>query len=228
MTRPLEAATATATGQPVLPLAALVYLDVENDPLYAWTGIGDLIFTAGQTGDPSLDGKTFTGLGTIVEISNASEGVGGSDALEISMPGVDPNEPMMRQLVTNRQRWQFRRAIVWMMILDPETEAIEGKPFRIKTGRMDKMPYTEGKQGGVIKVRIEGQQAYGNEPLNSRYSEQVDLNPLDTSQKWIHSLANMPVDLSKSTSGTGSNSGYGGGNGGGGLARWIGSRINSV
>ncbi len=200
MTRPLETATATAVSAPILPLAAIVYLDILDDPLFAWTGIDDLIFTAGQTGDISLDSKTFKGIGTIIEISNVSEGVGGSDALEMSLPGVDPLQPMMKQLITDRRRWQFRRAIVWMLVLDPVTGSIEGKPFRIKTGRMDKMPYTESNQGGVIKVKIEGQQAYGSEPLNSRYSEQVDLNPNDNSQKWVHSLANITPDFNAEVS----------------------------
>ena len=199
MTRPLEAATKAAVDKPILPLAVILYMDILNDPLFAWTGIGDLIFTAAQTGDPSLDSKTFKGLGTAVEIGTMSEGVGGSDALEIALPGVDIAEPMMRQVIRDRQRWQFRRAIVWCMALNETTGAIEGKPFRIKTGRIDAMPYSEGNNAGIIKARIEGQQAYGNEPLATRYSEQIDINPNDTSQKYAHTLANMSAELGKSS-----------------------------
>lgn len=355
MSRPLEIATSEAVGKPVLPLAMIVYLDIADDPLFAWTGIGDLTFGApeliangkfdynlngwvkgygdpkaelinnairittvsgswashsysfptvvGQeyktsvrlvgtsnggahfiksdsavdwgvnradlmpnntttpgvyagkftataatsyihvlggnaagstatyddisvaeqsagltTGDPSLDGKTFKGLGTIAEISNISDGIGGSDAIEIAMPGVDPFQPAMRQLITDRRRWQFRRAVVWMLALDPDTDAIVGKPFRVKTGRMDRMPYTEGRDGGVIKVRIEGQQAYGNEPLNTRYSEQVDLDPNDNSQQWVHHLANITPELGIKTEipgagNTGASVSIGGGSG---------------
>lgn len=229
MSRPLEPAVKTALDKPILPLAAIVYLDILDDPLFAWSGFGDLVFAAGQTGDISLDGKTFKGTGTIIEVSAVSEGMGGSDALEISMPGVDPYEPLMRQLVTNRNRWQFRRAVVWLMLLDPDTDAIVGKPFRIKTGRMDKMPYSETDEAGVIKVSIEGQQAYGNAPLGTRYSESRDIDPRDNSQSWVHSLANMTAAIGQATAqpgtggaggsfsgGSGSGSGSGGGNGGGG------------
>jgi hypothetical protein len=215
MSRPLDPATKTATSQPVLPLAMIVYLDIETDPLFAWTGIGDLTFGASETGDPSLDGKTFKGLGTVAEISDVSDGVGGSDALEIALPGVDPFEPMMRQLITDRRRWQFRRAIVWMLTLDPDTDAIVGKPFRVKTGRIDRMPYAEARNGGVIKCRIEGQQAYGNEPLNTRYSEQFDINPNDKSQQWTHSLANMSPEIGKVSTGIGKSGGGGSGSSGG-------------
>lgn len=199
MTRPLVAATATALDKPILPVAVIVYLDILNDPLFAWSGIGDLVFGVAETGDPSLDSKTFNGTGSIIEISAVSEGVGGSDALDISLPGVDIQEPLLRQLITNRNRWQFRRAIVWLMLLDPDTDLIAGKPFRIKTGRMDRMPLSENDTGGTIKVVIEGQQSYGDIPLGSRYSEQIDINPNDTSQKWAHSLANMQAVIGKNT-----------------------------
>jgi len=195
MTRPLTAATKAAFDKPILPLAVILYLDIEGDPLFAWTGIGDLPFAINETGDPSLDGKTFYGTGNIMEVSEVSDGVGGSDALEISLPGVDLGQPMLRQLITNRKRWQFRRAVVWLMALDPDTDAIAGKPFRIKTGRMDKMPYTENDKSGTVTCRIEGQQAYGNIPLATRYSEQTDINPNDTSQRYVHSLANMTASI---------------------------------
>jgi hypothetical protein len=209
MTRPLDPATSIAVGNPVLPISFALYLDILDDPLFAWAGIGDLVFGAGATGDAFLDGKTFYGTGHIVEISNISDGAGGSDALEVSLQGVDPLQPAMRQIMTNRNRWQFRRAIAWMIALDPETLAPVGKPFRLKTGRMDRMPYTEDKDGGKIKCKIEGQQAYTNRPLSTRYSEQRDINPNDTSQKFVHALANRTPELgvSSATSGNSASSG---------------------
>lgn len=208
MARPLASATATGLNNKVLPLASIIYLDILNDPLFAWSGVGDLVFTAGQTGDPLLDGVTFSGTGNLIEVSAVSDGIGGSDTLEIALPGVDITQPILRQLITNRNRWQFRRAVVWMMLLDETTYAIVGKPFRIKTGRMDKMPLTENKSNGIVKCAIEGQAAYGNTPLGSRYSEQIDLNPSDISQTFVHSLANMSATLGQASSaipGSGSN-----------------------
>lgn len=229
--RPLDPITKAAVDKPVLPLAAIVYLDILDDPLFAWTGIGDLVFAIGETGDPSLDGKTFKGTGSIIEISAASDGIGGSDALEIALPGVDPFEPAMRQVITNRNRWQFRRAVVWLMALDPDTDLIAGKPFRIKTGRIDNMPFSE-QRGGIVKAKIEGQQAYSNSALGTRYSEQRDISPNDRSQAYVHSLANMSAAIGTNsnpasafagggsvTVGGGSSGGYGGG---GGRGDWLG------
>jgi hypothetical protein len=190
--RTLDTATATAFDNLILPMAAIVYLDVQGDPLFAWSGIGDLTFAAGQTGDANLDGLTFTGTGSVIEIGNSSEGIGGSDSLELSLPGVDINDNELKQVVTNRNRWQFRRAVVWLVLLDPDNGSIVGQPFRIKTGRMDQMPYSEdGNGNGIIKCTIEGQQSYGNNALSTRYAEQTDLNPNDTSQKYVFWLANI-------------------------------------
>ena len=215
--RILDAATATAFDNPILPMAAIVYLDVQNDPLFAWSGIGDLVFTAGQTGDANLDGNTFSGTGTLIEIGSIAEGIGGSDSLEITLPGVDINDNELKQVVTNRNRWQFRRAIVWLVLLDPNTYAIAGKPFRIKTGRMDQMPYSENASGGTIKCTIEGQQSYGNSALATRYAEQIDINPNDTSQKYVFWLANVTAGAAGVASASSvTNSGGGGGGGGGG------------
>jgi hypothetical protein len=81
------------------------------------------------------------------------------------------------------------------MLLDEETGAIAGNPFRIKTGRMDSMPYSESDGEGTVRCKIEGQQAYGNQPLDTRYSEQYLLNNADNSQSWVLSLANMTPAL---------------------------------
>lgn len=195
MSRPLDTATAAAFQQSDLPVGFIIYLDILSDPLLTWTGLGDLVFAAGATGDAQLDGNTFIGSGTAFEIGATTDAIGGSDVMSITLTGVDLTQPMLRQVITNRNRWQFRRAYVWMMVLDPVTYAIVGKPFRIKTGRMDQMPYAESANGGVVTCKIEGQQAYGKQPLMTRYSEALDLNNTDVSQNYVYSLANMTAAL---------------------------------
>jgi hypothetical protein len=202
MTRPLHPLTVAAVNKSVIPLATILRLDIQGDPLFCWSGLGDLVFAAGETGDPALDGFTFTGTGEIIEVGTVSDSVGGSDALEIGLPGVNIQDPILRQVIYNRNRWQFRRAWVWLMLLDEATGAIAGKPFRIKTGRMDSMPYTESDGEGTVRCKIEGQQAYGDQPLDTRYSEQSLINQNDNSQSWVLSLANMTPALGTPSSTT--------------------------
>lgn len=201
MTRPLAAATATALDGAIVPLAVIAYLDILGDPFYGWSGIGDLTFAAAETGDPALDNKTFGGISNLMQISEISEGAGGSDSLELTFPGVDMNDQLAKQIITVKNRWQFRRAIVWLVLLDPVTAAIVGKPFRIKTGRMDAIPYSESGDKAELRVSVEGQQAYGSEPLNTRYSEQINLDNTDTSQQYVYNLSNMSANIGTKTAG---------------------------
>lgn len=199
MTRPLAPATSNAVGQKVLPLAFLLRLDIVGDPLYSWTGIGPLYFAPGSIGDPAIEDITFTGRGEIIGMSNISEGKGGSDVLELSLAGVSLTDPMLRQLIFNHNRWQFKPAYLWGAALDPVTNEVVGKPFRLKTGRIDKMPYDENKGQGIVKCQIESQQSYGKQPLGTRYSEARDLDPNDNSQDYVYSLANINPEFGKAS-----------------------------
>lgn len=204
----------------VVPVAFIIRLDVEGDPLYAWTGFGDLTFAAGATGDSALDGKTFAGITHLVaDVGAVQDSRGGSGALEVSLPGVDLTDEAMRQVVYDRRRWQFKPAWVWLAILDDNGNVV-GKPIRLKSGRMDRMPVEETEDGvGTVTCVIEGYQAYGSEPLSTRYSEQEDIDSADTSQKWVWQLANMTPGLGQANQLAGGSGGDGGGGGGGGGPR---------
>lgn len=192
MSRNIDSATKSALSNPVLPIAAIIRLDIENDPLLAWTGIGDLVFAPGQTGDPALDGLTFKGTAAISEIASITEGDGGSGALELTAPGVDITDVAARQVIYNHNRFRFRQAWVWLVLFDEVTGAIVGKPFRVKTGRIDQMPYQEDESGkATIKCRIESQASYSEEALNTTYSGQKDIDSTDNSQDWVTALANQ-------------------------------------
>lgn len=185
-------AVGTALDGSTLNLAYIIRLDVVDDPLYAWTGFGDLVFAPGATGDAALDGTTFGGITHLIaEVGAVSDAQGGSGALEIVMPGVDLQDELMKQIIYDERRWQFRTAKVWLALLDEDGNLI-GNPIRLRSGRMDQMPVAEGDDGtGTIKCVIESQQAYATGPTASRYSEQKELDPADTSQDWVWQLANM-------------------------------------
>jgi hypothetical protein len=198
-------AVGTILGGDTVPVAFIMRLEITGDPLYAWTGFGDLVIGAAQTGDTALDGRTYTGITHLVaDIGVVSDGRGGSSALEISLPGVDLTDEAMRQVVYNQNKWQFKQAWVWLAILDGDGSPI-GTPIRLKSGRMDQMVVEESEDGaGVVRCIIEGHQAYGGEALATRYSEQGELDATDTSQKWVWQLANMTPGLGQANSLAGS------------------------
>lgn len=194
-----DGAVGAALDGSELNLVYIIRLDVVGDPLYAWTGYGDLTFAPGQTGDSALDGMTFQGITHLIaEVGAVQDARGGSGALEITLPGADLTDEALRQVVYDRRTWQFLPGRVWMAFLD-ENEQLIGKPIRLKSGRMDQMPVEEadGSAGGegTVKCVIEGQQAYASPALATRYAEQAELYPTDTSQKWVWQLANMTPAL---------------------------------
>jgi hypothetical protein len=191
-------ALSTALDGQTLNMAYILRLDITTDPVFAWTGMGDLTFAAGATGDSALDGQTFQGITHLVaDIGAVQDQQGGTNALEISLPGVDLTDEAMRQIVYDRRKWQFKPGRLWLVFLD-DAGAVIGKPVRLRSGKMDLMTVQENDDGtGIVKCIVESQQAYASEPLASRYSEQSNVDATDTSQKYVWQLANMTPTIGK-------------------------------
>jgi hypothetical protein len=210
-------ALSTALDGTSLNMAYILRLDIVTDPVFIWTGLGDLSFGAGVTGDTALDGQTFFGITHLVaDIGAVEDQQGGSGGLEIVLPGVDLTDEALRQIVWDRRKWQFLPGRLWMVFLD-DNGAVIGKPVRMRSGKMDQVLVRESNDGtGVVKIVVESQQVYASEASSTRYSEQYMIDATDTSQNWIWQLANMSPIIGKNnmvTGGSGSGSGvsYSGG-----------------
>lgn len=193
-----DGAVGTALDSRTVDWAWIIRLEVETDPLYAWTGFGDLTFTPGQTGDTKLDGMTFTGITHLVaQVGSVQDKQGGSGPLEIALPGVNLMDEAMKQVIYDQRKWQRKPGYVWVALFDTVTGALIGKPISVRRGLMDQMVVEETDAGGVIRCTIEGQQAYASPASGSRYSEQAELDATDNSQQHVWTLANMSADLNK-------------------------------
>lgn len=191
MVRDLTAGMQTEVAAQLIRPVWIVRLDIENDPILAWTGRGDFMPTG--TGDAALDGFTFTGLGPIDAISNIKDALGGSQAVTLTLPGVDLQDDALRQVVLNSETWQFRQAWIWFGLLNASYGVI-ADPTRIKTGRMDQMKINMDGQDATVSLIVESFQSYAQEKFNSRYIQQPDIDAMDESQKFVHDLANkQPV-----------------------------------
>jgi hypothetical protein len=192
MSRDIHSATSTALSQDTVVEAWFIRLDILGDPVQIWTAARDIMFTGPTaTGDPKLDGLLFEGMGELGGIGQIVDGRGGSQAVQLTLPGIDLADDALRQVVFNKNRWQRRQAWIWISTLDGDYNII-GRPFRVKTGRIDKMNVGQGRDGqNFVSVTIESHQAYAGEILNTKYSEQRELDSTDTSQDYVHALANM-------------------------------------
>lgn len=185
--RDLHASTAAALVQEVVYSAWLFRLDIEGDPVQIWTGPRDITPTG--TADAALNNILFEGMGNIGDIGQIVDGKGGSQALVLKLPGVNLEDDVLKQVVKDKRRWQFRQAWVWIAALDAGYQIV-GEPFRVKTGRMDRMNVGKSRGVSYVSLTVESHQAYASEVSNAKYSELKDFDPTDTSQNYVHDLAN--------------------------------------
>jgi uncharacterized membrane protein YgcG len=222
MSRNLDPATREAAQSATVWPAWVIRLDIKDDPVLVWTGLGQ--YVPSGTGDAALDGLTFEGIANVGEIGAVVDAREGSQAVTLALAGVDLTDEALRQVVFDERTWQFRDAWLWVVLCDEDGDPI-GKPVRIKKGRMDQMNHEEDDGEGRVSVEIESHQAYVGQALGTRYSEQPEVDPTDTSQRFVHDLANKIAgigDKASVTSGqrfTGGGSGGGSGGGGGGRER---------
>lgn len=188
----LDAATQAAVTAKTIYPAWVIRLDILGDPVQVWTGRGPLTLTG--TGDSALDGYTFEGIGLIGEIGEVTDTREGSDTLRLGLPGVDLQDDALRQVVFDQRTWQFRRAWMWIVLLDANG-AVVGKPIRVKSGRMDRMNHQEDGGVGKITLEVESHQSYASEALFTRYSENKEIDSTDTSQDYAPDLANKTAGV---------------------------------
>ena len=194
-----------------------VRLNIDTDPVYAWTGFGPKSFTS--TGDSALDGITFLGIGNIAEIGSLEEKEDGSQSVPLILPGVDLNDDVLKQIVRDNRTWRRKKGYIWFTTMEPDG-TLSGTPTRVKTGRMDVFSVEQDGEEGVVKVDLEAFASHVSEALNSAYSEQVFLiDSTDTSQNFAHALANMVPEIGPRDGQVSGGGAYGGGGGSGGENR---------
>ena len=211
MARSLDASTAAAIVADIVYPLWLVRLDIDTDPVYIHTGAGNLTFGVGY--DAKLIGPTFVGMGNIGEIGTITDDANGSQSVTLKLPGVDLADDYLHQIVSSGDKWQRRAAYLFSATCDADG-AIVGKPFRVKTGRLDKLEISidPGAATGELVATIESQQAYMQQSINTRWIEQSQIDSTDTSQNYTLSLANKVAAIGSNSSASASVT-YAGGNG---------------
>lgn len=177
------------------PPVWFVYLDIEGDPVRAWTATWNMTFGASETGDPLLDGFEFLATGGLGEIGNIADGLTGGGPVTLRLPAVDPAETAFNEIVANARSWQWRRAVIWRSYIDLETGQLLYPPRRVRSGRMDNLKAVDAEDDAYISVDVESHAAHAQVALESRYAEQREIDATDISQKWVHDLANKQVTV---------------------------------
>lgn len=214
--RNITTPVAAAFGAPILNIAWIVRLDIEDDPVYAWTGLGQLVIPEGFFQDEKLNGLTFEGLANIGEIGKIVDTMQGSQAVKLTLPGVRLDDDALKQIVFDQRRWQGRPGYIWVVPIG-DNGILVGEPVRAKTGKMDNLKLERRQAEGKISLDLESFAAYSQRAPYTRYSEQRDVDPTDTSQDFVHDLANRTAGIGDKANAASPSGTSGGGSTSGGL-----------
>jgi len=145
-----EMATALQGGevQPVI----VARLDIENDPVKAWSGPG--LFAPTGTGDTALDGNTFDPAEGFVDITDIQEDQGTGNLVAITAKANDLDASLLRQIVRDGRLWIGRDAFLWLGLLEEEKNVVVN-PTRIKTGVMVEMEIKRESDTNLVVVTID-------------------------------------------------------------------------
>lgn len=212
MSRP-DATAATALGAVVIKPAFLCWIDIVGDPLWATTWAVSI--TPAGTGDPELDGKTFSAVDPkFVNIGPVKQSEGGSDTVTATLSGIVGPDTDLLNLIGNQSNWRGRTVRLWQGVHNAD-DVRQGSFWPYHTGRMVACPIKGDPTEQVIEIRIEGYLASLTAASNRTYLDQADFDPGDLS-------AQVSIGTANGARKNGGAVVVGGGNGGGGKSGLLG------
>jgi hypothetical protein len=178
----------TAIEQPVVYIRWLCYLDIAGDPVRATTGLYDKTFSG--TGDPDLDGDTYTPYPSdLISVSEVQHEETGSNQVTVSMSGLIVNNVAFLNAIGDRDNWQGRTARLWWYVVD-ENEAQIGDVYSYYTGYMNDITINGSSQSQTITLSIENYLVSLSVTAAKTYQMQKEYDPDDESASRSIAAAN--------------------------------------
>ena len=177
----------------VLFLAVKAEFDTETIRL--WSGDYDLI----------IDGGTYTGVGTLLSISNIEDTLElKSSGLSVSLAGMDAT--VLDLALT--ENYQNRFFTVYLGYLSGSTDTTVGTMTLFK-GRMQSMVINDDPNGSTITVDAENRLIDLQRPSNLRYTKESQqfIDSSDTCFNRVQSLQDKEIIWGRSSSNTGGSTG---------------------
>lgn len=208
MSRPGAAASATLAAVVVKP-AFLCWADFVGDPLFATTWPSTL--TPAGTGDPELDGKTFSAIDPqFVDIGPVKQSEGGSDTVTATLSGLVGPDTDLLNLIGNTANWRGRVFRLWQGIYNAE-DVQQGAFWSYHTGTMVAASIRGDPAQQLIEIKVEGYLASLTAASNRTYLDQAYYDPGDLSAEVAIAAANGPKkNISYGSAGGGGLGGLGG------------------
>lgn len=182
MSRTIAAPSQTALASPELVPVLFVELDFASGFIRFWGGVGPITW----------DGKTWTGGGQLLEVSQIDETQSvEATAAQITLSGV----PSTLVSVAYSDFSQGRPVRIWLGLLDVTSGAVLADPVQIFAGRMDTIGDQDSGDTATISVSAESNLA-DLDRLRVRYytdQDQQRLFPADRSLRYMPSMQDRPV-----------------------------------
>jgi len=184
-----------AADHQVLFLAVKAEFDTET--IRVWSGDYDL----------SISGDSYTGVGTLLNISNIE------DTLELKSSGLSVALAGMDATVLNlalTENYQNRFITVFLGYLSGGTDTVVGKMTLFK-GRMQSMAINDDPNGSTITIDAENRLIDLERPSNLRYTKESQkfIDSTDTCFNRVASLQDKEIIWGRSSSNTGTGTGGG-------------------
>jgi len=180
---------ASALSGNIIRPCLVAYLDIDTDPVSAWTGPG--IFAPTGTADSVLNNKTFQPLAPVVSMSPIVEDQAMGGAVTLTLTGHDLDSEALSQVVKNKYAWRGKDAYLWLALLDTDEGSVIDDPVRIKTGLMVQMAVMRRAESAVVRCTIDVD--LGNaRAAPYRYQDHSRLHAGDTFGAYMVALANKP------------------------------------
>jgi len=181
----------------VLFLAVKAEFDTET--IRVWSGDYDL----------SISGASYTGVGTLLAISNIE------DTLELKSSGLSVALAGMDATVLNlalTENYQNRFITVFLGYLSGGTDTVVGTMTLFK-GRMQSMAINDDPNGSTITIDAENRLIDLERPSNLRYTKESQkfIDSSDSCFNRVASLQDKEIIWGRSSSNTGGSTGTGGG-----------------
>lgn len=193
--RDLTTQMQTGLQQRVVRPVLIGKLDIENDPVAAWTGHG--LFAPSSSGDSELNGTTFDDAESFVSISDIKEDRGIGGPVTLTAMGHDLDEDLLRQVVRDKRAWRGKDAFLWLGLFDTDEVSVIADPVRIKTGVMTKMKVSRRDKNSVVEITIDADvRNANNAPF--RWLDHTRIWSSDTLTTFMITLANKPGGLERS------------------------------